>query len=439
MVDNKKHRKRPGKRRKALEAGIAGTMLGAVGGAIIGASINALWPGLLLGALFLGIGEAVTDWTRRPGEMKPLAYRILVATFGGAVVGALSVLIFRDLNLAIAGLLIGIISGLLGLNWRTLLLGTAVGLAAGLIATAIYPQLSAFVLGAFIVLVYRLLSVALFRGQEPVTIAAERVPVADIPYVVPFEANSNYIGADYFQDLARTEEGAFKRNAPGAGIVEAMETMRGPNFDPNQVDPLIREFYEHTTRFKLSIIPVWKQWMKPIFWLYKKTVAQQIGQANLPFNQEEAQRGVVSYIDTIDFQCNDIVDLRGWVRAFEETGEAIYVGVYTTFRHEDIGYVSVGFPLPDSNFTATLLPNNHNGRNFLLKSRNTGLSYPGHYLATNEDDELTVLALPAFNEEIEVYVNDGRLKTDHRFYLGQQNFLTLYYNIERVQDAPAAE
>jgi hypothetical protein len=371
--------------------------------------------------------------------MKPLAYRILAAAFGGAVVGALLALIFVDLNLVIIGLLIGFISGLLGLNWRTLLLGTAVGLASALVATAVYPQLSATLLGALVVFIYRLLSALFFRGQEPITIAAERVPLADIPYVVPFEANSNYIGSDYFQDLARTEAGAFKRNAPGAGIVATMETMRGPTFDPDQVDPLIREFYEHTTRFKLSIVPVWKQWMKPIFWLYKKTVAQQIGQANLPFNQEEAQRGVVSYIDTIDFQCNDIIDLRGWVRAFEETGEAIYVGVYTTFRHEDTGYVSVGFPLPDSNFTATLLPNNHNGRNFLLKSRNTGLSYPGHYLATNEDGELTVLALPAFNEEIEVYVDDGQLRTDHRFYLGQQNFLTLYYTIERAQTAPAAE
>ena len=42
------------------------------------------------------------------------------------------------------------------------------------------------------------------------------------------------------------------------------------------------------------------------------------------------------------------------------------------------------------------------GRHFLLKSRNTGLDYPGHYLSTNEDGELTVLALPSFNEEIEV-------------------------------------
>ena len=439
MADKKKGRQRPGKRRKAFSAGIAGAFLGATGGAIIGASLNALWPGLLLGALFLGIGEAATDWTRKPGALKPLAYRILVAAFGGAVFGGLLALIFSGLNLVIMGLIIGFVSGLLGLNWRTLLLGTAVGLAAGLIVTGTAPQISAALLGALVAFIYRLLSALLFRGQEPITVAAERVPLADIPYVVPFEANSNYIGSDYFQDLARTEAGAFKRNAPGAGIVQTMETMRGPNFDPDKIDPLIREFYEHTTRFKLSIVPVWKQWMKPIFWLYKKTVAQQIGQANLPFNQEEAQRGVVSYIDTIDFQCNDIVDLRGWVRAFEETGEAIYVGIYTTFRYDDIGYVSVGFPLPDSNFTATLLPNNHNGRNFLLKSRNTGLSYPGHYLATNENGQLTVLALPAFNEEIEVYVDDGRLKTDHRFYLGQHNFLTLYYTIERAQNAPAAE
>jgi len=434
MAGAKKRGKRPSRPRKVINAAIAGAFLGLIGGYVVGASLGAAWPAAFIGALLMGVGEAVTDWRRKSGEAKPLPYRILVAAFGGAVFGSFLGLIFSDLNLAILGFLIGITSGLLGFHWKRVLLGAAVGLTIGFLAESIYPQLSTAVLGALVILVYRLLSAWLFPGEEPVKIAAERVPAADIRYVVPFEANSNYIGADYFQELARTEEGAFKRNAPGAGIVETMETMRGPQFDPDRVDPLIREFYEHTTRFKLSIIPVWKQWMKPLFWLYKKVLAQQIGQANLPFNQEEAQRGVVSYIDTIDFQCNDIIDLRGWVRAFEETGEAIYVGIYTTFRQENIGYVSVGFPLPDSNFTATLLPNNHNGRNFLLKSRNTGLSYPGHYLATDEDGKLTVLALPLFNEEIEVYVDNGHLKTDHRFYLGEQNFLTLYYTIERGQD-----
>ena len=75
-------------------------------------------------------------------------------------------------------------------------------------------------------------------------------------------------------------------------------------------------------------------------------------------------------------------------------------------------------PLPASNFTATLLPYNHGGSGFLLKSHGTGLPFPGHYVSVIEGDELTVLKLPTFGEEIEVVVRDGRLRTDHHFYLG---------------------
>jgi hypothetical protein len=214
-----------------------------------------------------------------------------------------------------------------------------------------------------------------------------------------------------------------------------MENMRGPQFDPDLVDPLIREFYEHTSYYKLNIRPEWKSRIKPLFWIFKRYIAQSMGQANLPFNTEEAQRGVVSYIDTIDFSCDDIIDLRGWVRAFEGSDEAIYVGVYTTFQHQSVGYVSVGFPLPDSNFTATLLPTNHNGSNFLLKSRDTGYPYPGHYLTASEDGKLTVVKLPTFDEEIEVYVENGQLRTNHRFYLAGLNFLTLFYTMERIDSA----
>ncbi len=362
MTAEKHKKKQPARKQRTLNAGIAGALLGALGGAIIGTSYGAIWQFALIGAFLLGLGESITDWTRQPAQLKPLPYRIIVAAGFGAVFGSLLILLLPDINLLLAGGIIGFISGLFGFHWKRLLLGTATGLAIALLVTYLYPDVHTAVLGALIVLIYRILAALLFREQEAITFAAERVPVDEIPYVVPFEANSSFIGADYFQDLARDGSGDFKRNEPGAGIVETMETMRGPTFDPDQIDPLIREFYEHTTRFKLAIIPVWKQWMKPIFWFYKSLIARPMGQANLPFNQEEAQRGVVSYIDTIDFQCNDIIDLRGWVRAFEETGEAIYVGIYTTFRHEDRGYVSVGFPLPDSNFTATLLPYNKDGR-----------------------------------------------------------------------------
>ena len=124
-----------------------------------------------------------------------------------------------------------------------------------------------------------------------VQFSAERVPASEIKYVVPFEVNSKSVGADYFAESAREEDGSFKRNLPGIGIVETMEGMRGPNCDPDKIDPLIRRFIEHTSRFTLSIVPVWKNRIKPLFWLFKRTIAQPMGQANLPFNTEEAQRG----------------------------------------------------------------------------------------------------------------------------------------------------
>ena len=63
---------------------------------------------------------------------------------------------------------------------------------------------------------------------------------------------------------------------------------------------------------------------------------------------------MVSTIDTIDLDGDEEIDIRGWIRTFADSGKPIYVGIYTSFRHEDRGYVSVGFPIPSANFTATL-------------------------------------------------------------------------------------
>jgi hypothetical protein len=199
------------------------------------------------------------------------------------------------------------------------------------------------------------------------------------------------------------------------------------------VHPLIREFYEHTSRFRLSIVPEWRRWMKPGYEIFKRLVAQPLGQAAIPSNIEEAQRGMVSTIDTIDLDGDEQIDIRGWIRTFADSGKPIYVGIYTSFRHEDRGYVSVGFPIPNANFTATLEPRNVGKHDLLLTSRSE-LAFPGHYLSSvdSERDALTVLKLLSFQEEIFVFVADHELKTAHSFYLAGQRFLTLHYEIERL-------
>jgi hypothetical protein len=88
--------------------------------------------------------------------------------------------------------------------------------------------------------------------------------------------------------------------------------------------------------------------MKPAYLVYRATIARPLGQANVPFNVEESQRGPSSWIDTIDTGHHGQVDFRAWVRAYAESNGPLYVGIYTVLRRDDTGFVSCGWdPVPD--------------------------------------------------------------------------------------------
>jgi hypothetical protein len=426
-------RRRRSRSGQMLDGVIWGAALGAASGAVLGAAIDGVGAGLgaLIGAALYAPAEVITTARRGPAGPKPLWYRIISSALLMAVFGWLLGLVY-DEPFFIA-MVSGALIGLLGLRPGKALLGLLVGAAIGALFQALDDGVEPALVAAAVALAYRVIAAIVYRGRELVRVMAEEVPASELRYVVPFEARSRYVGGDYVEQLAKARGGTFRRNPPDVGILATLDSLEGPTFDPSRVHPLIREFYEHTSRFRLSIVPEWRSWMKPGYELFKRVVAEPLGQAAIPSNIEEAQRGMVSTIDTITLEGNDEIDIRGWIRTFADSGKPIYVGIYTSFRHQDRGYVSVGFPLPSSNFTATLLPRNSGEHDFVLTSR-TELEFPGHYLSSvdSERDALTVLKLLYFQEEIFVYVADGELGTEHSFYLAGQRFLTLHYEIERA-------
>lgn len=413
---------------------IGGFIIGAAGGAALGGSLDgvgAVW-GALIGGVAVGVSEAVTDARRSRGMLKPLWNRILSSVFIAAIIGWLVGLVLPDWSPVVYGAGFGLLFGAFGARLQKLLIGLAVGLVVGLSLEALYPEAAPPVVAAFVALAYRVVAAVVYRGRPQVKLMAESVAADDVEYVVPFAAEGSYVGVDYLEEYAERTGADFDRNPEDIGIVATFDELAGPSFDVQRVNPLVREFYEHTSRFHLSIRPEWKTWMKPVYLAYRSVVARPLGQANAPFEIDEVQEGVVSWIDTIDVDHTGSIDFRAWVRAYEATREPIYVGIYTVQRHEGVGLVSVGFPLPNANFSATLLPNNNKGDGLLLRSK--GHPFAGHYLSAIEGEggQLTTLKLLNFNEEIDVYVEDGELLTDHRFFLGGVSFLTLFYTIERI-------
>jgi hypothetical protein len=325
----------------------------------------------------------------------------------------------------------GAVAGGLGLRPQKValgpVLGAAVGGAFGLRDRAAEPA----VVAATSVVAFRLLSAMLFRDAQ-ISMLAERVQAEDLPFVVPLESRSRYVGTGYVRALADVLGGSYTADAADVGIVASLDSLAGPELDPAQVHPLVREFYEHTTRFTLDIVPEWRLWVRPGYLLYRNLVARPLGQASVPMNQRETQRGIRSRIDTITAPDEDVVAVRGWIRSFTDTDEPIYVGIYTTYRDNERGYVSVGFPLPQASFTATLAPRTRPGGGLILTSRGE-LEHPGHYLTyiDAETRELTTAAVDGFAEQLDVYVDDGELRAEHAFWIFGLPFMVLHYRMHR--------
>jgi hypothetical protein len=428
---------------RVQQIGVAGA-IGALAGAALTAhrGRRAMAAGVLAGAAGVAITDAVARARQRPGEIPALWSRIIASGALAAPVGwAAGRAGAGPVPVATAA---GAAAGALGLRPQKVALGPVVGAAIGLVLRRAPGSVAA----AAAVVGYRVTAALLFRDPQ-VSLLAERVRAEDVPFVVPLASQTRYVGTGYVRSLAQVLGGTYTPDVEDIGIVASLDDLAGPagparddppdappapSFDPGGIDPLVREFYEHTTRFALDIVPEWRVWVRPGYLLYRTLVARPLGQANVPMSQREAQRGVRSRIDTITRPDGTVI--RGWIRSAADTGEPIYVGIYTTYRHEGRGYVSVGFPLPQASFTATLAPSARPGagnRQGLILDSRSDLDQPGHYLTYIDPNnaELTTAAVRGFAERLDVYVEGGELRAEHAFWVFGIPFLVLHYRMHR--------
>jgi hypothetical protein len=407
-------------------------VLGAVAGAALTGhrGVRTAARGAAAGAAVMGAAEAVARARQRPGQIPELWARILASGALAAVAGWCGGRVSGSRPLTV-GTVSGAAAGVLGVRPQKVALGPVLGAAVGGAFELRDRSAEPAVVAASSVVAFRVLSALLFRDPQ-VSMLAERVKAEDLPFVVPLESRSRYVGTAYVRQLADVLGGTYTADAADVGIVASLDSLAGPDFDPAQVDRLVREFYEHTTRFTLDIVPEWRLWVRPGYLLYRNLVARPLGQASVPMNQRETQRGIRSRIDTIAAPGEDVVAVRGWIRSFTDNDEPIYIGIYTTYRDEQRGYVSVGFPLPQASFTATLVPRARPGGGLVLTSRSE-LKHPGHYLTyiDAETRELTTAAVDGFAEQLDVYVQDGELRAEHAFWIFGFPFMVLHYRMRR--------
>lgn len=224
-----------------------------------------------------------------------------------------------------------------------------------------------------------------------------------------------------------------------SGMVDDFAVFDSSRCESGRVHPSIRRFYEQTADYTLDIRSSWSRGFKFGARLYA-CLSRRIQQLNFPRDGLD-DNALSSRIAPVEDAADGRDDVRAWIRAYEETGDTIYVALYSTHTFAGRPYMNIAFPLPWTNLTS------------ILSVERLGVGDPdGVELSTTTGGDAGIylraggrtLRLPmnetirvwdsSMNSEIQEGPKDGEadLYASHEVFLFGYPFLTLDYRITRL-------
>ena len=267
-----------------------------------------------------------------------------------------------------------------------------------------------------------------------VRLTGRRVRKGDAPWLQCVIGRPGRIGVEIYRQIANEEK--LEMVWPeDAGLIPDFSALRGPAFEPNQIHPLIRQFYEHTAEYRLE---VWSEVYfagKFVLWLLVEFISRQMDQLNFPISSLEVAKGMTSEIVQLREPATGKIVHTGWLRRFRSTGKVIYAGLYSTAKlpGEQNPCVKVTFPCYGSS-SVYLRPYAHADGSFGLVSKGDGFGCVGFYrILESGKDALRVRNFKTLHEIFHVYVDDdGVLRTDHVIKFIGLTILRLHYMMTAV-------
>lgn len=255
------------------------------------------------------------------------------------------------------------------------------------------------------------------------------------PYLdSPFGSYSG-IGARFYETLAEREHLSVRQDT-NSGLLESFDALRGPDFSPEKVHPLIREFYEHTSRFEFDVWSEASPLPRLFLWALTRFVSQGMDQLNFPVSSLELAHGMNSGVVTLH-RTDGTRAYTVWLRQLNASGRMIYTEFCGVGQPPQAKgpCLKVSFPLPHGSSTVFLRPINGPESDFRLESQGENFGDSGFYrMATSRGKgQWKVRYLASLHEKLHLYVDQkGVLRTDHTISFMGMTILRLHYRMARV-------
>jgi hypothetical protein len=247
----------------------------------------------------------------------------------------------------------------------------------------------------------------------------------------PLGPATGVIGPAFYGDLAAREQLEIRPDS-SAGLLPDFDVLAGPRFDPAAVRPGIRDFYEHTSHYRLD---AWSEAaMSTRFFLQLLTSASRgMDQLNFPVSSLELSGGLTNEVLPM-VDADGHVIRTGWLRRYVESGRVVYTGLYTVAQPPGAEgpCVKVTFPLPHGSSTMFLRPEVEADGSFNLISSGKRFGDTGFYRMVGAGpDHWRVRYLRTMRESFHVYLDaQGTLRTEHVVRFMGASPLRLHYRME---------
>lgn len=240
------------------------------------------------------------------------------------------------------------------------------------------------------------------------------------------------VGDAWLQDAAAIHRGTVVEKAIGGGLLKDMSQLDGPHFRAADLRAEVRDFYEHTSDWRMEVWAAWNPVFQPGGELVARLFGRRVQQLALPTRALDVALGMDSRIAVITGADGE-QRATAWLRTLRSTGEYVYSGCYSTrtLPGGSQPSVHVAFPLESGNVQVFLRPR-------VLPDGGLGLlSPPGRF---GEDGAYVVVdaggthaSRVPIHEAFRVYVDgEGVLRTDHALRLWRTTAVRLHYKLSRA-------
>jgi hypothetical protein len=249
------------------------------------------------------------------------------------------------------------------------------------------------------------------------------------------------IGSEFYAQLADAQRLKILP-AGDHGLLPTFAALRGTGFDPDRVCPQVRDFYEHTSGYDLTVWSEAPVLTRFFLWGLTTFVSRRMNQLNFPISSLELAGGMTNDILPLVSESGERV-YTGWLRRRKADGQVVYAGLYTTGRpgtHPD-PCVKVSFPLPRGSATVFFRPEVQPDGSFKLTSSGSRFGDPGFYrMVEAGPDHWRVRYIRTLREFFHLYVDEsGSLRTDHRVQFLGITVFRMHYKLERIRQVAVPE